>query len=86
LSTIGKFNENLLDWAEGVFDTYDEDKSGYLDFRELVICMSVLCKGSFEERMRLCFNVYDADKSGYLQFDEYEHLIKSILAPYKKLK
>ena len=70
MEIIRGYNNSMEDWASGLFDNFDEDKSGFLDFRELVICMSILSKGTFEERLRLCFDVYDVDKSGYLQRDE----------------
>lgn len=75
----------MEEWASGLFDNFDEDKSGFLDFRELVICMSILSKGTFEERLRLCFDVYDSDKSGYLQRDELQKFMDSIIQLYTKV-
>ena len=33
-----------------------------IDFKELATILSVLSKGSFEEKVRLCFEMYDTDR------------------------
>mmetsp|Transcript_504 Transcript_504/g.850 ORF Transcript_504/g.850 Transcript_504/m.850 type:complete len:540 (-) Transcript_504:33-1652(-) len=78
LEIILSLNSKLGHSAEGLFDRFDDDKSGYLDFRELVVCISILSKGSFEEKLKTCFDVYDIDNSGYLQSNEIEALLKSL--------
>lgn len=42
-----------------MFDLYDTDQSGYVDFRELVCCLSVMLRGSIRDRLKLCFDVFD---------------------------
>lgn len=84
LEIVTNFNPKLQHSAELIFDKFDEDKSGLLDFRELTICLSVMCKGDIEEKLKICFDVYDADKSGFLQPNEMEELIKSITKPYRE--
>jgi Ca2+-binding EF-hand superfamily protein len=83
LQIVTSINPKLQQSAELIFEKFDEDKSGLLDFRELTICLSVMCKGGIEDKLKICFDVYDADKSGFLQPDEMEELIKSITKPYK---
>lgn len=83
LEIVQNLNPKLEHSAELLFDRFDEDKSGLLDFRELTICLSVMCKGDIEEKLKICFDVYDADKSGFLQPNEMEELIKSLTKPYK---
>ena len=83
---VENFNPKLQNCAELIFDRFDEDKSGLLDFRELMICLSVMCKGDIEEKLKICFDVYDADKSGFLQSDEMDELIRSITKPYWDIK
>ena len=70
--------------ASTLFDKFDEDGSGYLDFRELTIAMSVISKGDFEDKLRICFDAYDSDHSGYLQMVELQLLIESMLRPYSE--
>lgn len=78
LALVNRLNPSLSETAEGLFDRYDEDRSGYLDFRELIICMSLLSKGSFEEKLRLCYDLFDYDHSGYLSEQELEALLASV--------
>lgn len=82
LSIISNLNASLVDYAGGIFDLFDEDKSGYLDFRELLICLSVLSKGTFEEKLRVSFDLFDTDYSGYLQTSELKKLLAATLKPY----
>lgn len=82
MELIQKLSPGLLSSAEAMFDQFDEDKSGYLDFRELTICMSILSKGNFEDKLKICFGAYDADHSGYLQQREVQSLLENLLRPY----
>jgi hypothetical protein len=78
LTLVESFCPNLGVVAGELFDRYDEDKSGYLDFRELMVCMSLLSKGSFEEKLRVCYDLFDYDHSGYLSSFELDQLISSL--------
>lgn len=78
LTLVERFCPNLGEFAGELFDRYDEDKSGYLDFRELMVCMSLLSKGSFDEKLRVCYDLFDYDHSGYLSSFELDQLISSL--------
>lgn len=84
LEIVENFNPRLQHCAELIFDRFDEDKSGLLDFREFMICLSVMCKGDIEEKLKICFDMYDDDRSGFLQPDEMEELISGITRPYRE--
>ena len=74
----------MSEYGEDLFDTFDEDQSGYLDFRELTIAMSFISKGDFEDKLRLCFDSYDTEKQGFLRDFEIQLFIERILTPYAK--
>jgi len=82
LGLLGTLEGRLLDHSDRLFDLFDEDKSGYLDFRELIVCLSVLTKGPFEERLRLFFDIYDQDKSGCLRKADFQQLLYAVSLPY----
>jgi len=63
-----------VDAASTLFDLLDEDQSDDIDFRALACCLSVLSKGSFYERVHLCFNIYDIDRSGFLDMAQAAQL------------
>lgn len=56
-----------------------QDGSGFIDFRELTCCLSTLCRGSLEDRLRLCFEAYDSDTSGALDSTELQMLARAVL-------
>ena len=82
LEMMNALNQNMSYAAGALFDQFDEDKSGYLDFRELMICMSLISKGSFQDKLRICFDAYDIDHSGYLKTNQMLSLIENLLKPY----
>lgn len=64
---------------ERFFELYDTDKRSSLNFCELMCCMSALCAGSVQDKMRMCFNVYDLDHSGFLNHDEIQDMSVSLM-------
>ncbi|CAG9317773.1 unnamed protein product [Blepharisma stoltei] len=72
----------LAESAESLFDQFDEDRSGYLDFREFTICISVLSKGTFSDKLKLCFDSYDSNHTGILHELELNLLTQNLLSPY----
>lgn len=79
---LDNLNPGLASRNSGLFEKFDEDGSGYLDFRELTIAISMLSKGTFEEKVRILFDSFDADQSGYLKINEIQQLIQKILRSY----
>jgi Ca2+-binding EF-hand superfamily protein len=49
---------------ERLFEVFDVDHSGAIDFREWVTALSVLSKGSHAEKFKLSFEVYDREGNG----------------------
>jgi Ca2+-binding EF-hand superfamily protein len=74
---MGALDQTMANHAERLFDMFDEDKSGYLDFREMVSCLSVLTKGSFEQKLQMLFDIYDIDNSGYLSHEEISKMLET---------
>eukprot|EP01134_Creolimax_fragrantissima_P008324 CFRG8324T1 len=68
-------DRNLV--TERIFHFFDQDGSGSIDFRELVCGLSVLCKGSQEEKIEYAFKGYDLDNSGFITRDELREMFKA---------
>ena len=82
IELLNDISPNMAEYGEVVFDTFDDDKTGYLDFKELVIALSSISKGNFEDKLQICFNAYDSEKCGYLNTIEIQLLIERILEPF----
>ena len=69
-------DESLL---ERFFCIYDSDRSGRVDFKELMCCMSVLCdESSSQDKITLCFQSFDVNNSGYLDRSEVDAMVASL--------
>eukprot|EP00727_Mastigamoeba_balamuthi_P003736 m51a1_g1336 hypothetical protein (681) ;mRNA; r:309630-312565 len=49
-----------------LFRLFDSDGDSKLDFRELMVGLSMLANGSTEDKLQLMFKAYDTEKQGYL--------------------
>ena len=57
-------------FAEHIFNQFDSDHSGHIDFREFLQALSVQLKGNIEQRLEWAFNLYDIDGTGYIERNE----------------
>eukprot|EP01094_Clydonella_sp_ATCC50884_P018295 TRINITY_DN3369_c0_g1_i11.p1 TRINITY_DN3369_c0_g1~~TRINITY_DN3369_c0_g1_i11.p1 ORF type:complete len:534 (-),score=116.01 TRINITY_DN3369_c0_g1_i11:1202-2803(-) len=64
-----------IDIIDKMFNIFDKDNSGEIDFHEFLCGMCVLCKGTPEEKLEMAFRVFDLDDSGYLDLDELRLLL-----------
>eukprot|EP00128_Syssomonas_multiformis_P014226 Colp12_sorted_trinity150504_noHs@11841 len=56
--------------TERIFRFFDQDNNGIIDFPELVRGLSVLSKGSQQDKLEYAFRGYDIDGSGYITREE----------------
>lgn len=57
-------------FASGVFQIFDRNNDGHIDFKELVSGISLCCRGSNTEKLRTCFEVFNTNKDNKLCEDE----------------
>jgi len=78
--TMGNdLSSRLLD---RLFDVFDEDGNGLVDFEEL--CgVSVLCAGDRNDKIRAAFSVFDYNNDGFISFEEMRTYMASV---YKMLE
>jgi hypothetical protein len=62
-----------------VFRAFDKDSDSRLNRKEWVQGMSVILRGTLDEKMEFCFNIYDLKSAGYILREEMFHLLKSTM-------
>jgi len=86
LTTVGLKHIDDTPFADRLFDLLDTNRDGVVDLGEFVCGLSLLCKGSVEEKLELSFKAYDIDGNGYISKDELSQMFKSAwMAGFKAL-
>ena len=83
ISMIRAYRPFLLEMADRLFDLFDEDQSASLDFRELIKFLSIVLKGSFEEKLRLIFRLFAVKEGDFLSAPEFTHLMSKVMKMYR---
>lgn len=65
-------------YAHYVFNTFDRQHLGSINFREFVIGLSLLSRGSLQEKLRWAFSLYDINSDGFITRDEMLDIVSSI--------
>ncbi|XP_069948402.1 A-type potassium channel modulatory protein KCNIP2 isoform X1 [Cherax quadricarinatus] len=69
---------NSAMYAHYVFGTMDQDGSGSITFGDFIMGLSVLLKGTLQERINWIFNLYDINNDGYITKEELIDIVTSI--------
>ncbi|XP_029429296.1 guanylyl cyclase-activating protein 1 [Rhinatrema bivittatum] len=68
----------LNQYIQQMFETFDFNKDGYMDFMEYVAALSLVLKGKVEQKLRWYFKLYDVDGNGCIDKGELLNIIKAI--------
>ncbi|KQS44270.1 ubiquitin carboxyl-terminal hydrolase 32 isoform X1 [Drosophila erecta] len=68
----------------GLFNAFDENRDGHIDFKELCCGVSAACRGPGVERTRFCFKIFDVDRDGVLSHEETLQMINVLLLVAKE--
>lgn len=55
---------DVSSYARLIFSTLDLRASGWVTFEDFLVCLSTLCRGTVEDRLKWIFNLYDTNKCG----------------------
>ncbi|KAJ3172897.1 hypothetical protein HDU87_007733 [Geranomyces variabilis] len=67
--------KNLI--VERLFCFFDRNRDDVISFEELVMGLSVLCKGDLDERMKWAFRGYDLNDDGRISREELHRMFKA---------
>ena len=67
------------EWATAkLFDLFDADKNGVVDFSELASGLSVLCGGSRDAKVRAVFDLFDFNGDGFISQEKMTKYLTSV--------
>lgn len=66
-------------FCSAVFDVYDSDGDGSVDFGEFLIAFWIRAKGSVKDKLAWLFDVYDCDNSNFITSWELTKMLKLLL-------
>ena len=70
--------ENLSEFCDHVFRTFDSDRNGFIDFKEFLLAMDVTSSGTPEDKLSMFFGLFDIDGNGWIDEEELTNLLKCI--------
>ena len=66
---------NALKLEQLVFQVFDQNKDGFIDFKEYMLVFHLLVDGSAEEKTRKVFQLCDKDKDGTVSYEELNQFL-----------
>ncbi|KAF7248127.1 Kv channel-interacting protein 4 [Varanus komodoensis] len=65
-------------YAHFLFNAFDTDHNGCVSFEDFVMGLSILLRGTVQEKLNWAFNLYDINKDGYITKEEMLDIMKAI--------
>merc|ERR1711916_402607 len=77
LATVNVEIQNKA-FLDRLFDIFDRENDGLVNFKEFVTGLSLVLKGTHDEKVKVCFEVYDLDHTGLISKKEMYQVLKAI--------
>ncbi|CAK9042649.1 Calcineurin B-like protein 2, partial [Durusdinium trenchii] len=67
-------------FSDRLFQLFDENDDGYINFEEFICGLSILCvRGTLEEKMLFSFRIYDFDNDNKISNEELTSMLRTTL-------
>jgi len=60
-----------------IFNVFDNNKDGSINFQEFVTALSVMTRGDPNEKLEFAFSMYDLDGNGFIDKEEMTQIMES---------
>lgn len=61
-----------------MFNMYDLDRNGRIEFPEFITALSIAARGKFDEKLTWSFKLYDLDQDGFISKNEMLIVVDAI--------
>ena len=76
---LGQEDRDRIEFVvESIFDLFDADGNGTIDFAELASGISVLCGGNRDDKAAAAFALYDINGDGYISLEEMTQYLRNV--------
>ncbi|KAK3526743.1 hypothetical protein QTP70_032116 [Hemibagrus guttatus] len=65
-------------YAHYLFNAFDSGHNGSIKFEDFVTALSILLRGSTQEKLQWTFNLYDINRDGYINKEEMMDIVSAI--------
>ncbi|XP_053346572.1 Kv channel-interacting protein 1 isoform X2 [Clarias gariepinus] len=72
------FPQDASTYAHYLFNAFDSGQSGSIKFEDFVTALSILLRGSTQEKLQWTFNLYDINRDGYINKEEMTDIVSAI--------
>lgn len=66
------------EFSNYVFEVFDSDKNGVIEFKEFISALSIASRGTLEEKLCWAFQLYDLDGDGKITYDEMLSIVSAV--------
>jgi len=71
---------NATKFSQFVFDVFDADGSGTIDFDEFIQALAITSNSSLEDKLEWAFMLYDIDNNGSITKSEMTQIVSSVFS------
>ncbi|KAM5275894.1 guanylyl cyclase-activating protein 3 [Hipposideros larvatus] len=71
-------NQKANQHVDQVYNTFDMNKDGFIDFVEFIAAVNLVVQGKMEQKLKWYFKLYDADGNGFIDKKELLNIFMAV--------